>query len=51
MAKTVEKDLLYKIEGLKRMIKRKQLRQRKNRIKTLNRIKLRDADNCDEPWY
>lgn len=40
MAKDKTKELLYKIEGLKRMCKRKTLRQRKNRIKTIIDIKL-----------
>lgn len=44
MAKDKTKELEYKIEGLKRMMKRKIRRQRKNRCKSLEKQKLRLFD-------
>ncbi len=44
MAKNKEFELKYKIEGLKRMIRRKIKRERKKRIKSIIRQKSNDFD-------
>ncbi len=44
MAKDKIKELEYKIEGLRRMCKRKVKRHRKNRAKSLDKQKLRLYD-------
>jgi 2-hydroxychromene-2-carboxylate isomerase len=48
MAKDKIKELEYKIEGLKRMSKRKGLRARKSRIKALNSTKLSRFDDWED---
>jgi hypothetical protein len=48
MAKDKIKELEYKIEGLRRMVKRKVKRARNNRKKSLDKIKGHDyLCNCD----
>ena len=49
MAKSKEFELKYKIEGLKRMIKRKVKRGRKQRYKSVQRTRQRYMDS--EQWY
>lgn len=45
MAKDKIKELEYEIEGLKRMIKRKVRRQRKNRVRSIDKIRLNYVDD------
>lgn len=51
MAKDKTVELQYKIEGLKRMVKRKVKRQRKNRHRSLEKLRWIHRDNEYESGF